>query len=49
MVGIMITNELVIQSIDYIIQHLDEGISIEDVADYCHLSKYYFSSSIWKW
>ncbi|NMM62458.1 AraC family transcriptional regulator [Clostridium sp. P21] len=39
----MITNELVTQSIDYIVQHLDEGISIEDVADYCHLSKYYFS------
>lgn len=39
----MITNELVIQSIDYIMQHLDEEISIEDVANYCHLSKYYFS------
>ncbi|KZL90227.1 hypothetical protein CLMAG_39980 [Clostridium magnum DSM 2767] len=32
----MITNELVIKSIDYIMQHLDEEISIEDVADYCH-------------
>lgn len=42
-VCIMLTNELVIQSIDYIMQHLDEEISIEDVADYCHLSKYYFS------
>lgn len=40
---IMITNELVNQSIDYIMQHLDEEISIEDVADYCHFSKYYFS------
>lgn len=39
----MITKELVIKSIDYIMQHLDEEISIEDVADYCHLSKYYFS------
>lgn len=39
----MITNELVIKSIDYIMQHLEEEISIEDVADYCHLSKYYFS------
>ncbi|TCO68765.1 AraC family transcriptional regulator [Marinisporobacter balticus] len=39
----MITNELVNQSIDYIMRHLDEEISIEDVADYCHFSKYYFS------
>ena len=39
----MITNELVKQSIDYIMAHLDEEISIEDVTDYCHFSKYYFS------
>lgn len=39
----MITNELVNKSIDYIMKHLDEEISIEDVADYCHFSKYYFS------
>ncbi|GMQ62088.1 GyrI-like domain-containing protein [Vallitalea sp. AN17-2] len=39
----MITKELVNKSIDYIIRHLDEEISIEDVADYCHLSKYHFS------
>ncbi|OPZ87994.1 MAG: Right origin-binding protein [Firmicutes bacterium ADurb.Bin419] len=39
----MITNELVKQSIDYIMQHLDEDISIEDVANYCHYSKYHFS------
>jgi AraC family transcriptional regulator len=38
----MITNELVIKSIDYIMQHLDDSISIEDVANHCHLSKYYF-------
>jgi len=39
----MITNELVNQSIDYIMRHLDEEISVEDVADHCHFSKYYFS------
>jgi len=39
----MITNELIKQSIDYIMQHLDEEISIDDVADYCHFSKYHFS------
>lgn len=39
----MITNKLVNESIDYIMQHLDEEITIEDVANYCHFSKYYFS------
>ena len=39
----MITNKLVNQSIDYIMRHLDEEISIEDVADHCYFSKYYFS------
>lgn len=39
----MITNESVIKGIDYIVQHLEDDISIEDVADYCYLSKYHFS------
>lgn len=39
----MITNDSVKQSIDYIMRHLDEEISIEDVANHCHYSKYYFS------
>lgn len=39
----MIRNELVNRGIDYIMQHLDEEISIEDVADHCHFSKYHFS------
>lgn len=39
----MVTNELVNKAIDYIVEHLDEEISIEDVAAYCHFSKYYFS------
>ncbi len=39
----MIKNELVSRSIDYILQHIDEEISIEDVADHCHFSKFYFS------
>lgn len=38
----MIKKELINQSIDYIIQHFDEGISIEEVADYFHFSKFYF-------
>lgn len=39
----MITNEVVNKSIDYILEHLNEDILIEDVANYCHFSKYYFS------
>lgn len=39
----MTTKELINQSIEYIIQHLDKEISIEDVANYCHFSKYHFS------
>ena len=39
----MITNKLVNQSIDYIMQHLEEEITVEDVANHCHFSKFYFS------
>lgn len=39
----MIRNELINQSIDYILKHLDEEISIEDVAGHCNYSKYHFS------
>ncbi|RDU24669.1 AraC family transcriptional regulator [Anaerosacchariphilus polymeriproducens] len=39
----MIKNKLVSRGIDYIMQHLNEDITIEDVACYCHFSKYYFS------
>lgn len=33
---------MVNKGIEYILQNLDGEISIKDVADYCHLSKYYF-------
>ncbi|PKM48273.1 MAG: AraC family transcriptional regulator, partial [Firmicutes bacterium HGW-Firmicutes-6] len=33
-------NELVSKAIEYIVENLNEEIAIEDVADYCHLSKY---------
>jgi AraC family transcriptional regulator len=39
---IMNKNKLVNDSIDYMIQHFDENISVGDVADYFHFSKYYF-------
>lgn len=38
----MSKKELVNQSIDYILQHLNEDIAVDDVADYVHFSKYYF-------
>jgi AraC family transcriptional regulator len=41
--NIMITNEVINKSIDYIMKNIDTDISINDVAKYCHYSKYYFS------
>lgn len=40
----MITSKAVNEAIDYILEHMDDeqGISLKDVADYCHFSKYYF-------
>ncbi|KNZ40886.1 AraC family transcriptional regulator [Acetobacterium bakii] len=38
----MFTNNLINKAIDYIVENLNEEISIDDVADYCHISKYYF-------
>ena len=39
----MITNEIINRAIDYILQHINEELSIDDVAEYCHFSKFYFS------
>jgi len=41
----MIKKELINQSIDYIMQHFDEDISIEAVAEHFHFSKFYFCRS----
>lgn len=41
----MIKKEVINQSIDYIIQHFDKDLSIEDVANHFHFSKYYFCRS----
>lgn len=38
-----ITNETVSHAIDYILEHINEELSVEDVAAHCHFSKYYFS------
>lgn len=45
MIIIMIKKELINQSIDYIIQHFEENLSIEDVANNFHFSKFYFCRS----
>lgn len=37
--------ELINQSIDYILRHFDQGISIKDVADHFHYSESYFCRS----
>lgn len=37
----MITNEIINRAIDYILQHIEEEISVETVAEQCHFSKYY--------
>lgn len=38
-----ITNETINHAIDYILQHINEELSVDDVAAHCHFSKYYFS------
>nr|WP_320024227.1 GyrI-like domain-containing protein [uncultured Acetobacterium sp.] len=39
----MLKNELVSKAIGYIVENLNQEITLADVAAYCHLSKYYFS------
>lgn len=39
----MVKNETINWAIDYIFAHLEEKITIEDVAEYCNYSKYHFS------
>lgn len=38
----MITNETINHAIDYILQHSEEDVTLEEVASHCHFSKYYF-------
>ncbi len=39
----LITNEAVNCAIDYILQHIHERLSVDDVAAHCHFAKYHFS------
>lgn len=41
----MLKKNLINQSIDYILQHLDDDISVDDVANHFYFSKYYFCRS----
>lgn len=39
----MITREVINQAIDYILQHTEEELTLDEVAEHCHFSKFYFS------
>ena len=39
----MIENEVINEAISYIMMHITEEISVEDVAEHCHFSKFHFS------
>lgn len=39
----MITNTYINRAIDYILEHINEKITVDDIADHCNFSKYYFS------
>lgn len=41
----MIKKEIINLSIDYIIQHIDEELTIDKIAEYMHYSKFYFCRS----
>lgn len=38
----MITNRAIYRAIDYIFQHIEEEIRLDDVAGHCHFSRYHF-------
>lgn len=39
----MITNQYINRAIDYILNHINETISVDDIASHCNFSRYYFS------
>ncbi len=39
----MITNEVINRAIDYILEHIEEELTLGNVAGHCHFSKFYFS------
>lgn len=39
----MISNEYINRAIDYILNHINENISVDEIAKHCNFSKFYFS------
>lgn len=39
----MIANEVINRAIEYILEHTDEKITVDEIAEYCHFSKFHFS------
>lgn len=39
----MITNEYINRAIDYILNHINENIYVDEIASHCNFSRYYFS------
>ncbi|MEN1760389.1 AraC family transcriptional regulator [Anoxynatronum sibiricum] len=39
----MITNAYINRAIDYILNHINENISVDEIASHCNFSRYYFS------
>ncbi|WP_324825373.1 AraC family transcriptional regulator [Sinanaerobacter sp. ZZT-01] len=39
----MITNVYINRAIEYILEHINENISVDDIASHCNFSRYYFS------
>lgn len=38
----MLVNEIVNRAIEYILEHADNNITIDEIAEYCHISKFHF-------
>lgn len=41
--GNRIENEVINKAIEYIFEHINEKLTVDKVAQYCHMSKYHFS------
>lgn len=39
----MVENEIINKAIEYIFNHIDEKLTVDEVAEHCHMSKYHFS------
>lgn len=39
----MVENEIINKAIEYIFEHIDEKLTVDEVAQYCHMSRFHFS------